>query len=449
MAIDVNQQAAQQPRTSVQMHEIRDVNESNCCVVGGGPAGVLLALLLARQGIATTLLEARADFERDFRGDTIHPAILDILDDIGLARRLLESVPHTEVRHVVPPFSGGARITVDFARLGGRFPFMTLMAQAQFLTFLVDQARRYPSFRVIMGANVRELVEANGIVRGIRYQAQDGWHELRATLTVGADGRFSRLRHLSGLPPAVKTSPPMDILWFHLSKQPGDPQGVMFGFHMGRGLILLERTDHWQVGYVLPKGGYQQLHAAGLEPFRAAIGSTVPWLVGRNEELQDWSQFSLLSVESDRLPRWYRAGLLLIGDAAHVMSPVGGNGINYAVQDAAAAANLLSTPLKTRRIGVSDLAAVQRRRDWPTRITQAVVNQLQDRLIGPALAGAISPERVPAVVGTVASSGPVQRLLLTWLAYGLWPVHLSPMVRAEPDTPGPHADSGWGSLPSG
>jgi len=435
MAIDVRRQAEQQVHASAQPHDIRDVHTTTCCVVGGGPAGVILALLLARQGIATTLLEAHTDFERDFRGDTIHPAILDILDDVGLARRLLETVPHTTVRRVVPPFSGAVPITVDFAILGGKFPFMTLMAQAQFLAFLVSEARLYPAFNVVMGANVRELVEGGGIVRGIRYQAHDGWHEVRALLTVGADGRFSRLRRLSGLPPAVKTSPPMDILWFHVSKQPGDPEGVMFGFHMRRGLIMLERTDHWQVGYVLPKGGYQQLHAAGFEPFRDGIVSTVPWLGGRTEELQEWSQFSLLSVESGRLPRWYRAGLLLIGDAAHVMSPVGGNGINYAVQDAAATANIISGPLKTRRISVGDLAAVQRRRNWPTRITQAIVNQLQDRVLGPVLAGDITPGPPPPIVASLVNTAPVQHLVLTWMAYGLWPVHLSPRIRAEPRAP--------------
>jgi 2-polyprenyl-6-methoxyphenol hydroxylase-like FAD-dependent oxidoreductase len=433
MAIDVRQQADERPHPPVQPHEIRDIHESTCCVVGGGPAGVLLALLLARQGIPTTLLEAHTDFERDFRGDTIHPAILDILDEVGLAQKLLETVPHTEVRHVVPPFSGGARLSVDFSQLGGRFPFMALMAQADFLTFLAHEGAMYPALNVVLGANVRELVEVDGVVRGVRYQAHDGWHEVRALLTVGADGRFSRLRRLSRLPAAIKTSPPMDILWFHLSKQPGDPQGVMFGFNMGRGLVMLERTDHWQVGYVLPKGGYQRIHAAGIEPFRAGIVATAPWLRGRIDELTEWTQCSLLSVESDRMPRWYRPGLLLIGDAAHVMSPIGGNGINYAVQDAAATVNILSGPLTTRRIGLHNLAAVQRRREWPTRITQAIVNLIQDRVLGPAIAANFSVTAPPPFVVSVVNLPLVQRLILTWMAYGLWPVHLSPSVRA-PET---------------
>jgi 2-polyprenyl-6-methoxyphenol hydroxylase-like FAD-dependent oxidoreductase len=430
MAIDVRQQA-QQADTPGQTHELRDVQHATCCVVGGGPAGTLLALLLARQGIATSLLEAHADFDREFRGDTIHPAIMDILNEVGLAGRLLETVPHTKVRSIVPPLPGPNQITVDFAHLGGQFPFMTLMRQAEFLEFLAAQARQYPAFTLVMGATVRELVESDGVVRGVRYQATDGWHEVQALLTIGADGRFSRLRHLSRLPAPIKTSPPIDIVWFRLPKQSGDPEGIMGGFNMGRGLIMLERTDHWQLGYILPKGTYQRLHAAGLDAFRETIAGIKPWLAGRIQELRDWKQCSLLAVESDRLPRWYRPGLLLIGDAAHVMSPIGGNGINYAVQDAAAAANILSTPLKTGRIRVRHLAAVQRRREWPTRVTQAIVTRIQDQVLGPAMrtSGGMGVPLPPAA--TLLLRMPLlQRLPLAWIAYGIWPVHLNRTVRA-------------------
>src|SRR5258708_6990109 len=301
---------------------------------------------------------------------------------------------------------------------------MTFMRQAAFLEFLAVEASRYPSFRLVTGANVRELIEDAGVVRGVRYQAADGWHEVRALLTVGADGRFSRLRQLSKLPAPIKTSPPIDILWFRLSKQAGDPEGIVGGFRMGRGLIMLERTDHWQLGHVLPKGGYQQLHAAGIEAFRNTIAEIMPWLRGRVDELREWKQFSLLAVESDRLPRWYRAGLLLIGDAAHVMSPVGGNGINYAVQDAAAAANILSARLKSGRLSLHDLAAVQRRRDWPTRVTQAVVTQIQNSVLKPALSdsgGRGVP--LPPGAGFLLRLPLVQRVPLAWIAYGVWPVH--------------------------
>ena len=432
MAVDVRQQAEHQAPVQAQAHEIRDVRQTTCCIVGGGPSGLLLALLLVRQGIPTTLLEAHADFNRDFRGDSIHPAIMQILDEIDLAQPLLETVPHTKVDRVVPPVPGSTPVVLDFGRLGGRFPYMTFMRQAAFLEFLAAEASRYPSFRLFTGANVRELVEEAGVVRGVRYRAADGWHEVRALLTVGADGRFSRVRQLSALPAPIKTSPPIDILWFRLSKQAGDPEGIVGGFRMGRGLIMLERTDHWQLGYVLPKGSYQQLHAAGMEAFRRGIAQMAPWLSERVVELQDWKQFSLLAVESDRMPRWYRPGLLLIGDAAHVMSPIGGNGINYAIQDAAAAANRLSGPLKAGRVTRSDLSAVQRRRDLPTRITQAIVTQIQNRILAPAIRTA-SPggggAPVPPGTTFLLRIPLLQRLPLVWVAYGIWPVHLSPEVR--------------------
>jgi 2-polyprenyl-6-methoxyphenol hydroxylase-like FAD-dependent oxidoreductase len=393
-------------------------------VVGAGPAGALLALLLARRGIPVLLLEAHADFDRDFRGDTVHPAIMEILDEIGLADQVL-ALPHAKIRRAVPP---GAGFVVDLGRLQTRFPFITMMPQARFLAFLTAEAGRYPAFHLITGANVREVVEEDGVVRGVRYQGQDGWYEVHALLTVGADGRFSRLRHISRLPAPITTAQAIDVLWFRVSRQPTDPEGAQGRFGSGAGLIMLDRETLWQIGYVLPKGGYQRLHAAGLESLRQTLREIVPWLAERVGELHDWKQCSLLSVASDFMPRWYRPGLLLIGDAAHVMSPLGGNGINYAVQDAVAAFNQLAEPLQAGQISVGDLRAVQRRRAWPTRITQAVVNQLQERVLAPALASR-RPFAFPAI-GRLMLRTPVLRdLPLRWIAFGLWPVHIKPALR--------------------
>jgi 2-polyprenyl-6-methoxyphenol hydroxylase-like FAD-dependent oxidoreductase len=236
-------------------------------------------------------------------------------------------------------------------------------------------------------ANVQGLIEEDGVVRGVRYRGRDGWHEVRAMLTVGADGRFSEVRHLAGFEP-IKTSPPMDILWFRLPRLPDDPEefGALFGrFGRGHILVVFDRFDYWQVGYVFQKGHYQELRAAGLEALRRSVAELEPQFVKHLETLTDWHQLSLLSVESSRCPRWYKPGLLLIGDAAHVMSPVGGVGVNYAIQDAVVASNLLGASLKMGRIEVSDLAGVQRRREWPVRIIQAAQSLVQRRVIGSAL----------------------------------------------------------------
>src|SRR3989440_5202817 len=363
-----------------QTHPVKSREQTTCCVVGAGPAGAILSFMLARKGIPVILLESHLDFDRDFRGDTLHPSILEVMDELGLADRLLQ-LPHTELSLIAPP-GGGPRF--DLHELKTKFPYVAMMPQTRFLTFLTSEAQRFPSFRLVMGARVEELIEEDGQVRGVRYRAHDGWHEVRALLTVGTDGRFSRLRKLAGFEP-IASSPPMDILWLRLSHKPDDAHGLMGRFGRGRALAILEREDHWQIGYVIGKGTYQQVRAAGLEALRQAIAETAPEFAGRVAELKDWKQVSMLSVEANRLPRWYRPGLLLLGDAAHVMSPAGGNGINYAVMDAVAAANILTAPLQAGRGTVADLARVQRRREWPTRVIQAIVNLMQNNLLKAAL----------------------------------------------------------------
>jgi 2-polyprenyl-6-methoxyphenol hydroxylase-like FAD-dependent oxidoreductase len=375
-----------EPETAI-AEQAGSPHRTTCCIVGGGPGGMMLALLLARLHIPVTLLEQHKDFDRDFRGDTIHPSTLEVLDQIGLSERLHQS-RHAKIYGPTLRLANSEFNPVDFRRLKTRFPYIMLVPQVTFLDFLAEEISRYPEARILMGANVEELIEEDGRVRGVRYLGKDGTHEVRADLTVGADGRFSRVRHLAGFEP-IKTSPPMDILWFRLPHIPGDlPEAqnrVLGGFGHGRMLAVFDRFDYWQIGYVFPKGTYQELRAAGLEAFRKSITAVEPRLAEHVKIITDWHQCSLLSVESSRCPRWYKPGMMLIGDAAHVMSPVGGVGINYAVQDAVEACNFLAEPLQIGRLQTSDLARLQAAREWPTKVIQAIQSAMQNRVLEPAL----------------------------------------------------------------
>ncbi len=407
--------------------------QTTCCIVGAGPAGAVLALLLARQGIPVVLLEEHMNFDRDFRGDTIHPSVLQIMDQLGLADRLL-TIPHAEMHSMSLDASDGPFTLADFRRLKTRFPFIAMLPQAHFLEFITTEAKRYPNFRLIMGARVEKLLEEDGYIHGVRYSAQDGWHELRATLTVGADGRFSRVRKLVGFEP-IKTAQAMDVLWFRLPRKANDPTEPAGRIGSGHILIMLNRDQDWQMGYVIPKGGYQKLRAAGLPALRQEMGQLLPaWVEPeRIETIQEWKQVSILSVESSRLPRWYRPGLLLIGDAAHVMSPVGGVGINYAIQDAVVAANVLTEPLKVGKIRLSDLAKVQRKRELPIRIIQGFQNFMQQRVIANVLGSASAsvsvsssdePLKVSPLMRFFIKLPVIGTLPARLIAFGPVPVHL-------------------------
>ncbi len=415
------------PREAAASHEVRDVKRTTCCIVGGGPGGAVLALLLARKGVSVTLLEAHPDFDREFRGDTIHPSVMEIMDELGLAERLLE-LRHTKARGLTIQTATGPLTPANFGRLKTKFPYITMMPQTSFLEFITEEAKRYPNFRLVMGARVRELVEEDGVIRGVRYEGADGKHEVRALLTIGADGRGSRIRKLAGFE-LIKTSPPMDVLWFRLPREEDDPEGVMARIGRGHIVNLLDRFDYWQVGYVIPKGTYPELRAAGIETLRQSFTELIPEFAGRVGHLKDWKQVSLLSVESSRCPKWYRRGLLLIGDAAHVMSPVGGVGINYAIQDAVVAANVLSEPLKSAQTRLQDLdtsylAAVQRRREWPTRFIQAMQTQIQQQLFARALQSD-APSFTPPLFLRLLLRVPVLRdIPVRIVAFGFWPVHV-------------------------
>jgi 2-polyprenyl-6-methoxyphenol hydroxylase-like FAD-dependent oxidoreductase len=404
--------------------EVLDAHETSCCVVGGGPGGMMLALLLARRGVPVTLLEAHPTFERDFRGDTIHPGILEILDEIGLADRLHER-QHVKMYGPTLPGTDDQTLIFDFRRLlKTKFPYIMWMPQPIFLRFLAEETQKYPSFRLVMGANVRQTVEEDGVVRGVRYQAADGWHEVRAALTVGADGRFSRLRKLAGFQP-IQTSSPVELLWFRLPRLPDDPPGtgiVSPRARKGRIMIMIDRADHWQMGYFFPAGEYTKLREAGVAAVCRDIVAMEPRLAENVKALTDWQQFSLLSVASSRCPRWYKPGLLLIGDAAHTMTLAAGSGIKYAIEDAVVAANVLAAPLKAGRLHLRDLAEVQRQREWPTRVIQAIGAFALRQMGGELRSG--RQLTVPRFVRLLFGVPGVSKVTARMLAFGLWRVHV-------------------------
>jgi 2-polyprenyl-6-methoxyphenol hydroxylase-like FAD-dependent oxidoreductase len=343
----------------------------------------MLALLLARQGVPVTLLEGHADFSREFRGDGIVPSTLEVLEDLGLLDRVFE-LPHSRHQTIAIRTAGGSIPLVEFDRVRTRHPYYVRLSQARFLELLASVAADYPSFRLVMGARVEQLIEEGGVIEGVRYRDQGGWHTVGASLTVGADGRFSRVRDLAGLP-STRSAYPIDFLWFRLPTSPTDLDSVG-GVYVGDAgcAYLRNRGRQWEVGYWLPKGSYQRLRALGISELRLMVDRLLPWLADRTSQLQDWRQTSLLSVESRRVRRWYRPGLLLIGDAAHVMSPIGGVGINLAIQDAVVTANLVGPRLRAGNVRVRDLAAVQRRREGATRLVQVLQDLALQTILKPS-----------------------------------------------------------------
>ncbi len=399
---------------------IIDIQQTTCCIVGGGPAGALLALLLARQGISVTLLEAHKNFDRDFRGDTIHAGVMEIVEELGLIDRLLQEIPHNKTSQIQFVTPNDAIAFADFSHLKSHHPYITIISQINFLEFIIAEAKCYPNFQLIMGANVQQLIEEHGRICGVRYRGQGGWHEVRAELTVGADGRFSNIRQLAGID-LIQAAPPIDILWFRLPRHPEEPKGLMARFSCGRVLVqtVTPTSDKWQIGYIIPKGYYQQLRTAGIEALQKSLVEVVPEFSDRVEHLKDWKQASLLTVVVGRVSRWYRPGLLLIGDAAHVLSPIGGVGINYAIQDAVVAANILSEPLKAGNLRLTHLAQVQHKRQRSIQIIQAFQSFIQSQITIRALKSK-GTFKLPFYMRL-----PLWRnLLAQLLAYGISPPHV-------------------------
>jgi len=392
-----------------------------CCIAGGGPAGIMLGLLLARAGVEVLLLEKHADFLRDFRGDTIHPSTLEVMHELGLLEDLLK-LPHQKAPRLNAQVGGLALTVADFTHLPTRCGFIAFMPQWDFLNFLAERGARYPTFKLRMRAEVTGLIEEAGRIVGLHATTPDGPLEVRTSLVVAADGRHSVVRARAGLQ-VDEFGAPMDVLWFRLFRRPGDPENPVARFDMGRIFIMLNRGEHWQCGFVIPKGSLDQLQARGLQAYRESVAQLAPFVADRVGELRDWDEVKLLTVRVDRLRQWSRQGLLCIGDAAHAMSPVGGVGINLAIQDAIAAANLLAAPLRAGRLTTEDLSRVQRRREWPTRITQRLQIFMQNRVIRRVLGSAeqIAP---PFAIRLVARFPFLSRIPARLIGIGVRPEHV-------------------------
>jgi 2-polyprenyl-6-methoxyphenol hydroxylase-like FAD-dependent oxidoreductase len=382
---------------------------------------MMLGFLLARVGVDVVVLEKHADFLRDFRGDTIHPSTLEVMYELGILDELLK-LPHQQVQELAGQIGGEMVKLVDFIHLPTHCKFIALMPQWDFLNFLTEKGRRYPGFQVKMQAEVTDLLEHNGRIIGVRAKTPTGMLEIRATLTVGADGRHSVVRERAGLQ-VMDLGAPMDVLWLRISRLPSDPGQTLGHIEPGRLFIMLNRESYWQCGFVIPKGGMDEFRQRGIEQFREDIARLAPFLRDRVAVLRDWKGVSLLTVKVDRLRRWWRPGLLCIGDAAHAMSPVGGVGINLAIQDAVAAANILGAKLAEKNVGDNDLRAVQKRREFPTRATQRLQVLIQNVLIRRVLAGD-KPITVPWPLKLVRRWPLLRRIPARVIGVGFRPEHV-------------------------
>ena len=389
---------------------------------------MMLGYLLARAGVEVLVLEKHGDFLRDFRGDTIHPSTLEVMHELGLLDEFLK-LPHQKVYELNAQV-GEMRLTIaDFRHLPTRCGFVAFMPQWDFLNFLAEKAARYPNFNLMMEAEVTGLIEESGRVVGVRAKTPSGEIEVRADLVVGADGRSSIVREKAGLK-VKEFGAPMDVLWFRLRRTAADPATTMGRFATGRIFIALNRGDYWQCGYVIAKGQFEEMRRQPFETFRAAIVQLAPYAGDSVQELRGWDDVKLLTVRVDRLLEWFRSGLLCIGDSAHAMSPVGGVGINLAIQDAVAAANVLFEPLRDGQLALDHLRRIQKRREWPTRVTQGLQVAVQRRIIARVLVET-GPLKPPLAVRLLAKIPYLRRIPARIVGLGIRPEHVDPALAQE------------------
>ena len=395
---------------------------AQCCIAGGGPAGVMAGYLLARSGVSVIVLEKHKDFLRDFRGDTVHPSTLEVMYELGLLEGFLQR-SHQEYRHLAIRFGDIAAEIVDLSHLPTHCKFVALMPQWDFLNYLTEAGSNFPGFQMKMQYEVMDLLEESGRIVGVKGKTPNGAFEARAHLTIGADGRHSVVRGKAGLQ-IEDLGAPIDVLWMRMPKKPDDSYYALGHLKKGKMLVTINRGDYWQCAYVILKGAFEQIQQRGLPAFRDDIADVAPFLSDRTDALRDWKDISLLSIRVDRLLTWWRPGLLCIGDSAHAMSPVGGIGINLAIQDAVAAANILAEPLRRDAVTPDLLAAFQKRRFWPTRWTQALQVQAHKRVVEPTLRGQVNFTKLPFAVRLLNDYPVLRRIPARLIGIGLRPEHV-------------------------
>src|SRR5882724_9084165 len=393
-----------------------------CCIVGGGPAGMMLGYLLGRAGIDVVVLEKHADFFRDFRGDTVHPSTLQVMDELGLIDGFLQ-LPHQRLQKMDGLFAGTPVRLADLGRLHVKYPFIAFMPQWDFLNFLREAGKRFASLKVMMSTDAVDLIREGKRIAGVRAKTPQGMMEIAADLTIACDGRHSTVRECAGLE-VEEIGAPMDVLWFRAGRRPDETENVFARLEPGKMLVTFDRGDYWQCAYVIAKGQYDAVKASGLDAFRNDVIALAPILKSGIADVKSWDDVKLLTVAINRLKRWTRPGLLCIGDAAHAMSPVGGVGVNLAVQDAVATANLLAAKLASGCPSEHDLDAVRRRREFPVRMTQAMQVVVQNKLISVALKAGDRPLRAPLLARIVNAIPWLQGVTARFVALGVRPEHV-------------------------